>query len=296
MTSISQPERGRSNATAVALAIACTGIFSLIFVSGRFAGELASPLQIMFLRYAGGFLTVVAVALLQGETWFSLQSKLRWRHALRALSGAFGGAAIIYGNAQMPIVDVTAISLLSPVFLILLGIVILSDRLTGWRMLGIAISLAGAIAVVVSRGALTNADPSYLLPAAVVVAGSLSLAVEGLLIKILATADRPLVTLAHVNLFGMLILLVPAVLTWRSTGWINLALLGIGPLAIFAQYLNIRANMLAHVSVLAPLSYTSLVFAALIGWLCFAELPTPGVVLGALVIVIGGALLALSRR
>lgn len=285
-----------SNAVAALFAISCTGIFALLFVSGRFAGDLASPLQIMFLRYVSGFLTVMAICLIRGETWQSLQSRVRSLHVFRALSGALGGAAIIFGNAQMPIVDVTAISLLSAVFLIIMGMVLLGERQSGLRVIGIAVSLLGAGVVVGSRGAFSQVEPGYLVPASVVVLASMLLAGEGMFIKLLASRDRPLVTLAHVNLFGMLILLIPAVLTWRSTGWVNVALLALGPAAIFAQYLNIRANMLARVSVLAPLSYSSLIFAALIGWFFFSELPTAGVILGTIVIVIGGLVLALSRR
>ncbi len=277
-------------------AIAVAGIFPLIFVSGRLVGDLASPLQIMFLRYAGGFLTIVVVALFRGETFKTMSSPKPSRHLMRAFCGALGGATLIYGNAEIPVVDVTAISLLSPVFLILLGISILGDRLTVWRTAGIVVSLAGALLIVASRGAFSHADLDYLIPVLVVVVGSVLLAVESLFIKILASTDRPLVTLGSVNLLGMLVLLIPALLTWRSPGWVNLALLGLGPLAIFGQYLNIRANQLARVSLLAPLSYTSLVFAALIGWAFFAELPTPGTIAGAVVIVLGGAWLALGRR
>jgi len=276
------------NLVAALYAIACTGIFAFIFTSGRFTGDLASPLQIMFLRYAGGFLTVLVICLIRRENWASLQSPSRSRQVLRALTGSLGGAAIIYGNTQMPVVDVTAISQLSAVFLVLLGIVVLGDRLDRRLTIGIAISVGGAAVLLLSRGAFSQFGADYLLPTSVVVLGSLLLALEGLFIKMLAASDRPLVTLVHVNLLGMLILAVPAMLAWRSTGWVNLALLGLGPAAILAQYFNIRANTLARVTLIAPLSYVSLVFAALIGMVFFAELPTIGVVAGAALIVLGG--------
>lgn len=284
-----------NNLTAAIYAIACTGIFAFIFASGRFVGDLASPLQIMFLRYAGGFLTIAIVCAVKGETWSSLQSRSRGRQILRALTGSMGGAAIIYGNTQMPVVDVTAISQLSAVFLVLLGIVILGDRLDRQRTLGIVISIVGAALLLVSRGAFSQFSTGYLVPLSVVILGAASLAVEGLCIKMLASSDRPLVTLAHVNLLGMLILAIPAFMAWRSTGWINLALLGLGPAAILAQFFNIRANTLASIMLLAPLSYTSLVFAALIGGFFFAEIPSPGVIAGAIIIVLGGLIVSVPH-
>ena len=57
-----------------------------------------------------------------------------------------------------------------------------------------------------------------------------------------------------------------------------------------------RAFALANVSVLAPVGYSSLVFATLIGWVFFDEVPTRGLIVGAGFVVVGGSVLALSRR
>lgn len=288
--------RDWSNLEAALYALSSTGIFALIFTAGRFTGAEASPLQIMFLRYAGGLLTVTIICLIRGETWTSIQSPRRISQFCRVLTGGLAGVAIIYGNANMPLVDANAISLLKVVFLIGLGMILLGDRLNAVRAAGIVICIAGAVLIVASRGAFTQFSVEYLLPAGVVLAGSFLFAMEGFFIKTLATTDRPLVTIAHANLFGVLLLFVPALATWGSWGPINIAILMLGPFAILGQFCTIRANSLATVSVLAPLSYASLIFAALIGWLFFAEVPTPAVLAGAAIIAAGGIVLALARR
>jgi len=58
------------------------------------------------------------------------------------------------------------------------------------------------------------------------------------------------------------------------------------------QYFTIRGYRIADISVVGPIDYTWLVFAAIIGYVFFNEIPTVGVVLGALLITIGGVLLA----
>nr|WP_314257363.1 DMT family transporter [uncultured Devosia sp.] len=287
---------GWDNLLAGCFALAAIFIFALIFSSGRFTLDLASAFQIMFLRYAGGLLTVVVLAKWQGQTWSSMQSRHRQQQGMRALAGGLGGSALIFANMYMPLVDANAIGLLNVVFSLVLGFAVLGDRLRVRQLLGAAICLLGAATIMAARGAFAGFNTSYLLPSAVVVAGASLIAVEGIFIKILTRLDRPLVTLAHANFFGALLLLIPAVLTWQSTGWINLALLLLGPLAILGQYANIRAYSLAQVSVLAPLNYASLLFAALLGWVFFAELPSPVVVMGAALIVLGGTTIMLSRR
>ena len=250
----------------------------------------------MFLRYVGGLFTITIVCLWQSQSWSSLQSPYRLSQFWRVFTGATGAIALIYGNAHMPLVDASAINLLRVVFLIVLGMIILGERLNRSRSLGIIVCIIGAALIMVARGAFSGFGIEYLLPAGVVLVGSMFVAAEGLFIKILATSDRPLVTIVHANVFGVLLLLIPAVLTWGSLGPVNFALLMLGPFAILGQYLTIRANALASVSVLAPLSYSSLIFAAVIGWAFFAEVPTLGVALGAATIAAGGIVLALTRR
>lgn len=285
-----------TNLVAATFAISASCIFALIFMSGRFTGDAASPMQIMFQRYLGGLITVLIICVVSRQSWRSLQSPHRLSQFWRVFTGASGAIALIYGNAHMPLVDANAINLLRVVFLIILGMIVLGERLNRGRSIGIAICAAGAAIMMVARGAFSDFGVEYLLPAGVVLVGSMFVAAEGLFIKMLAESDKPLVTIVHANVFGVLLLLIPAVLTWGSLGPVNLALLLLGPFAILGQYLTIRANELASVSVLAPLSYSSLVFAALVGWIGFAEVPAPGVLVGAVIIAGGGVLLALSRR
>jgi drug/metabolite transporter (DMT)-like permease len=288
--------RDWTNLVAATYAITSTCIFAAIFMSGRFTGDAASPIQIMFLRYLGGLITVIVICLVTRQTWGSLQSAYRLSQFWRVFTGATGAIALIYGNAHMPLVDANAINLLRVVFVIILGMIILGERLTLNRTIGIAICVFGAAGIMVARGAFSGFGMEYLFPAGVVLVGSMFVAAEGLLIKILAVSDKPLVTIVHANTFGVLLLFIPAVLTWGSLGPVNLALLMLGPFAIMGQYLTIRAYAIASVSVLAPLSYSSLVFAALVGWAFFDEVPTLGVALGAATIAVGGIILALTRK
>ena len=288
-------EKGRGNLAAGIFSLLATFIFVVIFSSGRFVSEPVSPLQVMFLRYVGGIITIVSLALLRGENWRSLQSSQRPKQVLRVLAGGLGGAALIFGNTRMPIVDANAISLLSVVFAVGLGSIFLGDKLSLRQLGGGIVCLAGASTVMASRGALVGFDASFIVPAGVVVTGAFLLGVEGIYIKLLTTADRPVITIAHANVFGALLLAVPAALTWQSMGWVNLLLLCLGPLAILGQYLNIRAYSLAKVSVLAPLGYCSLIFAALLGVVFFNETPTIGVVTGAALIAGGGGIIVLSK-
>ena len=281
------------NVRAVVWVLLGTATFSLVFASGKFAGDLASPLQVVWLRYVGGVLALACLVAVSRRGPSALASARPGSHLLRAITGCFGGAAIIYASAEMPIVDASAIGLLHVVFVIPLGMIFLAERVGRTRWLGILLSAVGAAAIMMSRGAFESFDLSYLWPASIALLGALLLAVEGILIRTLSQRDRALTVLLHVNLYGMLLLAIPAFATWRSDDLLSvLPFLLLGPIAISAQYCNIRGYRLADVSIVGPIDYTWLLFAALIGYAVFGEVPTKGVLLGAALVAAGGIVLA----
>lgn len=292
----SAPNSDLTNLKAILYLLASTGFFAVMFASGRFAGDTASAVQILFLRYVGGLATVTCLAVLQRRSWTSLQSRHKPLHVMRIIGGAFGGVAIIYANANMPIVDANAISQLSAIFLLTLGVVLLRERPTRWHLLAISTCLGGAVVILASRGAFADFRPAYLLPASVALIAALLFAVESFCIKLMTRTDDIMTALAHANVLGVVVLLIPAILTWQWAGPISVVWIGLGPLAIAAQFCTMRGYALADIAVLAPMKYTALVFAAAIGWVFFAEVPTTGVILGACLIAAGGILLARLPR
>ena len=289
-------QRDLATLKAILYVVAATGFFSVMFTSGKFAGDNASALQILFLRYVGGVIAIAAVALWRRRSVASMRSKRVPIHVVRVAGGAFGGVAIIFGTAHMPVVDATAISQLSVVFVIALGMLFLGERPNWKHFIAITVCVAGVGVVMASRGAFRDFRIDYLIPAAVTLLGAMLVSVEHLMIKILTRIDDPLTTLAHANVLGTVMLAVPAILTWQDAGMAAFAFLALGPLAITAQYFNVRGYTLADVSVLAPVKYTALIFAAIMGWVFFAEVPTVGVLAGAGLIAAGGIALALIRR
>jgi drug/metabolite transporter (DMT)-like permease len=282
-----------ANIEGVIWVVVSTAIWALIFASGKLSGGAVPALQVMFLRYVGGFATCLFLVMARRERWLALRSPRPHLHVLRAVCGCGGGIATIYAAAHMPIADATAIGLLKGILAVVLAIVILKEQVSGRRWLAVFVCASGAAIVVFGQGAFRVADASYGFPAAMALLGALFIACEALLIKVFATAERALGILLHVNAFGTLILLGPALWLWPSGNGLTAApFLLLGPAAIFAQYCNIRGYRIADVSVVAPLGYTWIIFAALIGLVIFAEVPTVTTVAGSAVIVAGGILLA----
>jgi drug/metabolite transporter (DMT)-like permease len=282
-----------TNAQAVAWVTVGTALFSLIFASGKFAGASATSLQILFLRYIGGAATLLLAVAARRERLTAYRSRRPFSHLMRAVFGACGGGALIYASANMPIVDATALGLLYVVFVVPLGVVVLKERLGRPHLGAITVCCAGAAIIMASRGAFTTFHPAYVFPAGIAVLGAALLALEGLMIKTLSHADRAMTVLLYVNIFGILLMAVPAAVRWvplSVEGALCFVLLG--PLAVTAQYCIVRGYRLASLSIVGPVDYTWLIFAGLIGFLSFGEKPTWGVLAGSAVIAAGGIALA----
>src|SRR3546814_12815018 len=71
-----------------------------------------------------------------------------------------------------------------------------------------------------------------------------------------------------------------------------LVLLAMGPVAILGQYCNIKGFRLAATAQLVPISYSGLVFAALLGLVFFDEWPRPAAIAGAAMICAGAIYLS----
>ena len=94
------------------------------------------------------------------------------------------------------------------------------------------------------------------------------------------------------EIFGAFARRLPAYVVALILVWL---LLGIGVLSAIAQYFNILAMKAGEASALAPLEYSRLIFATVLGLWLFAEWPEARVWIGAAIIV-GAALFVLHRE
>lgn len=281
-----------AEAQGILWAVTAVGVFALIFMSGKIAGGLIPALQIMWLRYLGGLVTVMATVTSLGR-WRSMATRQPGLHAVRAGCGGLGGMAAIHAATAMPVANAAAIGLLEGLFTVVLGVTLLGERVRPARWAAAALCLAGAAIVVFAGGQGVRFTPAMWAPALVALGGAALIAIEAIMIKTLARSETRLVVLFYVNLFGSLLLALPALLVWQPmSGWMLTAFLCLGPAAILGQTCNIQAYRLADAATLGPVRYVWIVFSAALGWLLFAEVPGPAALAGGAVILAGGIWLA----
>jgi len=251
--------------------------------------------QVAFLRYVVGSAVMVALATRWGPGWPSPRT-IR-ANAVRAVLVVVTATSFFYGIGALPLAEALVLSFVSPVFTAMFAVALLGERLD--RRIGAALGagFAGVLLIVAGggHGASGFGGGGTLLGVVAILLSSVTYAASNVLLRARAQRDPLLHIVLVQNVAPGLMLAVPAFLFWRTPhlgeAW-RLAL--VGCLGVAGHLLLARAYAGAEATRLAPLEYTSLIWATLIGYLAFAEVPTLWVFAGGTLIVAGAAIA--SRR
>ncbi len=249
--------------------------------------------QLMFVRFVAHTLMVVIVLWLLdgGVPWRSRAPLLQ---TLRSAMLAVANAALSFALIHIPLADATAVIFAAPVLTVAAAALWLGERVSPRRWLGVAIGLAGVMVAI--RPPFLTGEPVHwamLLPLVTAVANS----AYQLLTRRLATVDDPRTTFVHTSLAACALTALAQPFVWITPPLSDLPwMLLLGALGAAGHSLLILAFARAPASVLAPMSYTQLVWAGLAGVLVFGDWPDGWTLLGAAVIAAGGVLVALPDR
>lgn len=250
--------------------------------------------QLMWARF---LFSLLGAALVIRITSGSLpwRSRAPGLQAARSALLAFSNLLFSTALAHIPLADATAVGFASPVLTVALAALWLGEPV-GWRRwAGVGIGLLG-VTIALRPPALTGEAPPHW--AMILPLGTAALfAVYQILTRKLATVDDPRTTILHTGFAATVGTSLAQPLFWTAPpalDWLLLASLGL--LGGAGHGLLVLAFARAPASLLAPLTYTQLVWATLAGVLVFGDWPDAASVTGAAVIALGGVLVALPDR
>lgn len=249
-------------------------------------------LQLAFFRFSSG--SVFALLL-----WTGFRSPMPRRaewpfHALRCALLLMSLIGYFHALTLLPLVQVVALSYIAPICTSLLAILVLGERPSRWIWAALTLGVAGvgvALGPELQRGGV----PTRLEGLASVALAALCFSGVMVLARRQAQRDSLWTILLLQNVLPALLLAIPAAAFWRPLhppDLATIALIGacatVGLLAVTWAFTHLEASRVA------PLEYTGFVWAALLGYVLFGEVPTLGTALSAGLIV-GGCLLLLKR-
>jgi S-adenosylmethionine uptake transporter len=253
---------------------------------------LALPLmQAVFLRFAAGGL--VALAVLAALRPRLPDARGIRANLLRVPLVVLTASTFFLSVRELPLAEAIALSFLSPVFVALMGLALLRERIDRRILLALGFGFAGMMVMLAPK--LAGGVSGSTLGVAAALGSAVFYALNLVLLRKLAQRDAPPVIVAFQNGGPALVLAIPALMVWQPLSPRLLALAALaGALAVAGHLLVTRAYALANAARVAASEYTALIWAALIGFLLFAERPGLHTFLGAGLIVLGA--MAAARR
>lgn len=213
-----------------------------------------------------------------------------WLQVARGFCLAASTAAILLSLKNMTLTQTYVAMLSAPLVAAALAGPIVGEKASLGQWIWIAAGFAG---VVIALDPAAPAIGSYLFYAG---AMALALGTNHCLTRLGARSEGSYTQLFYIAFFALLFLtpiLFAATkpLPVEIWGWVALA----GAFGTAAHFLMILALTRAPASIVSPMLYTQVVWAAVIGWIVFREWPTMGTVVGALIVVSSGIMLLRAK-
>ncbi|MDR2239441.1 MAG: DMT family transporter [Zoogloeaceae bacterium] len=289
---MSNPVPGQHPLRGIALFMLALMMFALLDATSKHLSLTFAVPLLVWARYIVHFLLMLIFVApsLRIELVRTAYPGLQILRALALLGTTAGGMAAF---RLMPLAEGTSVMFLAPLLVTLLAGPFLGERIGAGRWLAAIIGFCGVLLVVRPGAGLNVAGVLWAL------GGAVSYALYQLLTRRLSQAEHPLRLLFYTALIGTLVM--SAALPWfwvdaapAPSQWVLIASLGL--YGGIGHFIFIRAFRLAPASTLTPFTYTQLVWATLLGWLLFGNVPDALTAAGMAVIAASGLWLALGER
>ncbi|MDB5799342.1 MAG: putative permease, superfamily [Rhodocyclales bacterium] len=200
---------------------------------------------------------------------------------------------MMFALRRLPLAEATSILFVAPLLVVLLARPVLQERIGVVRWSAVLVGFCGVLLVVRPSGALDGIGVAFALVTA------LSSTVYQLLTRILSHTENPVVMLYYSALAGTIVFGLSLPWFWfdampstlEALLYCSLGLLGfVGHLCFTLAFRD------APASLLAPVTYLQLVWAGLLGWLIFGQIPDGYTLFGMSIVAASGVAVAIMGR
>jgi len=278
------------NVVGGALAIGAALCMAVMTTIIKYTGEDYSPLVQTFYRQSVALVFVLPVILRKGRGAY--RTTRPGLMLFRALAVTASMLLSYYAYAAMPLVTANALAFTRVLWLVPLAVLITREKV---GLMRVGATLVGFLGVLTMLGPDLTTGFSMGLPTLQMLGSALLAACTVTGIKVASRETPPLSILMWATTLLFVFSIPGFLLDPQLPRPFELFLMGAtGVIGLASQGMFIKAMSIGDASAIAPLDYSRLVFAAILGFLIFNEVPTVWTLLGAAVIV--GASLAITFR
>ena len=261
-------ERARANRHGMVWMVIAMTAFIANDAIVKAVGARLPAAQIIVVRGVMAIALIALVALRMGAL-SKIREIFRGWVLMRASCEGVGTFAYLAALIHLPLANVSAINLASPLFVAVMAVLFLNERVDLGRWLAIIVGFAGVMLVVQPRADDFNRF------AWLCVAATLIYAYRDLLTrKLPPSTPSILVTLVTATVVWVMALIAMVAQGWTPMEWRDVGMLAVGSVFLSTGYFAIIAAMRqAEVSVVAPFRYVGLLWALIIGFVVWGDVP-----------------------
>ena len=284
------PARADRPFKGIALILTSTVFLGVSDATAKYLSATLPSIEIAWIRFLV-FALIMLPAMVPGTPLYSLRTG---RLPLQLVRGAMllgSSLFFISGLRYLPIAEASATGFVSPLFVTALSIIFLSERVGIRRWLATAAGLIGVL--IILRPGTSAFHPAAFFP----IVSAFAWASTLIMTRMMSGRELAVTTMTYSAIAGVVILSLLVPFVWVAPAW-HEVLLGIliGVASTAGQWVVVLAFRYADASVLAPFSYTQLLWVSILGFLIFGEVPDLWTVVGAAVIVASGLYTAHRER
>lgn len=285
---------------AIGLKLLSALLFAMMSALVRQLGDVAPVGQLVFFRSAFAIPPVLLIYAFRGELMATLYTKRPLGQLGRGMLSICGMFSNFSSLTRLPLADATAIAFASPLITVALAAAILKEKVRLFRWIAVVIGFGGVIVMLIphldmslyagAAGATAAAGAAFAIFSAFCNAGTV------IQTRRLTQSETTSSIVFYFSLATTCAGAVTLPFAWYTPALPELLMLmSLGLLGGLAHIFLTESYRYAAASVIAPFDYTSLVWAALLGYWMFGELPQPLVYAGS-AIVAGAGLFVIFRE
>lgn len=264
-------------------------LFAVTSATGKWMVAKYPVGEFLAIRAGATLLMIVPLIWRSGITAFRSAPRPRLQLLRIALSSA-EVAMFFWAVRYMPLADATTFYLAAPIYVTVLSVLLLGERV-GWRRwTAVLIGFTGVLI------ALRPSSASVTLPALIVLTGSIFYSMLLITTRLLRdTHDAVLMAGQYLGAFAVGVALLS--FGWTMPSLFDLAfMVCLGALSLLSLYCTVRALKLASASIVVPYQYLVIFWAMLFGWWAFGEVPDAYTIVGAAIIIATGLYIYARER
>ncbi len=244
-------------------------------------------LEIVMFRSIIGFIAMLPMIVRAGGLR-ALATRRPSGHIMRTVYGFIGTVTSVFGFGVLPLVTVTALGFAMPLFLTILSVPLLGERVGPRRATAVLIGLCGVL--VMLRPWHVDADSLPLGAVAVVLSGVVTWALSMINIRKMGDAgERNVTIVAWYSLGTASLAAFGCISNWVTPSpWQLAALVGAGLMSGFAQLLMTEGYRAAETTLVAPFEYGAIIYATILGVAIWGEWPDIWSLIGVAVLIASG--------